>query len=115
MRSAKSARRALRAECLDGESGGGRGIRLLLRSFDHNRNAVFKERVMDRRAKNFVRGVESLEGRRFMAVAALSTMPLGHVATLAPLSFDYVLNGQFQPLGNGKDQILVDGSDYDDV
>jgi Ca2+-binding RTX toxin-like protein len=70
---------------------------------------------MDRRAKNFVRGVESLEGRRLMAVAALSTMPLDHVATLAPLSFDYVLNGQFQSLGNGKDQILVDGSDYDDV
>src|SRR5437773_11820784 len=70
---------------------------------------------MDRRTRNFLRGVESLEGRRLMAVAALSTMPLEQVATLAPLDFDYVLNGTFHPLGNGKDQILVDGSDYDDV
>src|SRR4029079_19123861 len=49
-----------------------------------------------------------------MAIAAIPTIPLDQVALVAD-DFDYVLNGTFQSLGNGKDQILVDGSDYDDV
>src|SRR5438045_2629209 len=70
---------------------------------------------MERRTRTFLRGVEPLESRRLMAVAAIATVPLAQVAIVAPADFDYVLNGTFHALGNGKDEILVDGSDYDDV
>jgi Ca2+-binding RTX toxin-like protein len=62
--------------------------------------------------------LESLEDRRVCAAplsGTLATGTVGQVATIQPAEFDAVLSAYFQPLGDGKVEVYVDGSDYDDV